>query len=305
MLFLFLILIKNHNNFREEGESNKTCSFNSCVIASVEQTTLSHRFYASYYESSHMFINNVLKEVAYMIGCLVIHGYTGGPYELEPLVDYLRAQTNWQISVPTLPGHGRNLELTEPCYKQWIQKAEDTLKMLQKKYDTIYVIGFSMGGMIASYLAGTFKVDKLVLLATAGKFIAFRQLSREVGKLVIDGLTGKAHENYIYAWYKRKSRKVPLKAYIEFIKLVKYTRTYLNKIDAPVLIAQGRRDEVVPYQTMHYLDKEIASDLKEIVLFERSNHRICLGEDKDTINDMVYNFLNKPYEKVNNTIVIK
>lgn len=104
-----------------------------------------------------------------MIGCLMIHGYTGGPHELQPLVDYLRVKTNWDIVVPILPGHGKNLQLANPCYKQWLQKAEDAFQTLKRNYDTIYVIGFSMGGMIASYLAGTFKVDKLVLLATAGK----------------------------------------------------------------------------------------------------------------------------------------
>lgn len=228
-----------------------------------------------------------------MIGCLIIHGYTGGPYELQPLTNYLRAQTNWDIVVPTLPGHGRNLQLTNSSYKRWLKKAEDTLQQLMEKYDTIYIIGFSMGGMIASYLAGTFKIDKLVLLSTSGKFIALKQLARGMGQLVADGLTGKILKNHSYLWYKRKRGKVPLKAYIEFLRLVKYTRTYLRKINSPVLIAQGRQDHVVPYQVLHYLDKEITSPNKEIILFERSNHLICLGKDKETLNEMVYHFLNE------------
>lgn len=227
-----------------------------------------------------------------MIGCLIIHGYTGGPYELQPLVDYLRNQTNWEIAVPTLPGHGKNLQLINPCYMKWLQKAEESLHLLKAKYDTVYVIGFSMGGMIASYLAGKFKVDKLVLLATSGKYIALKRMTLDIGKFITDSMTGKMRDHYFYLWFKKKRGKVPLKAYVEFFKLVKYTRTYLKKIKSPVLIAQGRQDGVVPYSALTYLDREITSETKEIILFEQSNHLICLGKDKDTLNEIIYEFLN-------------
>ena len=35
-----------------------------------------------------------------MIGCLCIHGFTGGPYEIEPLTTFLEEKTDWLISVP-------------------------------------------------------------------------------------------------------------------------------------------------------------------------------------------------------------
>ncbi|WP_343032932.1 alpha/beta hydrolase [Virgibacillus doumboii] len=107
-----------------------------------------------------------------MVGCLIIHGYTGGPYEVEPLAAYLREQTDWYVEVPTLPGHGENLALENVSHKKWLTAAENSLKQLSEKVDKIYLIGFSMGGMIAAYLAAKHKIDKLVLLAPAGKFIS-------------------------------------------------------------------------------------------------------------------------------------
>ena len=44
-------------------------------------------------------------------GVLFIHGFTGGPFEVRPFVNYLRKETDWTIIVPTLPGHGVTLEL--------------------------------------------------------------------------------------------------------------------------------------------------------------------------------------------------
>lgn len=227
-----------------------------------------------------------------MVGCLIFHGYTGGPYEVEPLAIYLKEQTNWEIVVPTLPGHGENLALKGVSHEKWLNAAEHSLQKLREKYSQIYLIGFSMGGMIAAYLAGKFKIDKLVLLATAGRFISLKRLTLDVGEVIIDGLKGNLQENVYYTRYQRKIGKIPFKANLEFLKLVKYTKEYLKDIESPVFIAQGCQDGVVPLKAASYLDKEIStSKRKEVVLFERSDHLICWGEDKDVLNTMVYEFL--------------
>ncbi|ASN07097.1 alpha/beta hydrolase [Virgibacillus necropolis] len=228
-----------------------------------------------------------------MIACLLLHGYTGGPYEIEPLSNFLKEETNWHIEVPTLPGHGRKLTLKNVSHKKWISAAEDSLKQLLAKYDEVYLIGFSMGGMIASYLAAKYKVDKLVLLASARKYLSFKQIFFDIHQVCVDGLKGNIKKNKLYIHYRKKLGGVPFKSNLEFLKLVKFTKPYLKKIDSSVLIAQGQKDGMVPYKTAYFLDKEINSEEKEVVFFERSRHLICLGEDKDTLNKMVYNFLSK------------
>ncbi|MCT1902846.1 carboxylesterase [Oceanobacillus sojae] len=226
-----------------------------------------------------------------MIGCLIIHGYTGGPYEVEPLANYLRDNTDWHIEVPTLPGHGTELNLENASYESWIQAAEEELQTLIEQFETIYVIGFSMGGMIASYLAAKYKIDRLVLLATSGKYLCLKQLGLDAAAVIGDGLRGHLKENQLFNHYKKKMGVVPLKAHFEFMKLVRFTRKYLDKVKSPVLIAQGQLDGMVPYKTAYYLDKLIHSEKKEVVFFERSKHLICLGTDKDTLNNMIYGFL--------------
>jgi len=228
-----------------------------------------------------------------MIGCMLIHGYTGGPYELAPLTNYLKENTNFIVVVPTLPGHGKNLALDDVSHEDWLNTAEETFLQLRKKVNRIYLIGFSMGGMIASYLAAKYNVNKLVLLATAGKYLSFKQIGLDMSTIFKDGVSGKLNENKLFQHYKTKRGEVPLKAHIEFIKLVKKTRGYLNEVDNPVLIAQGQLDSMVPYQTAYYLAEEIASEDKEVILFDQSKHLICLGKDKDVLNSIIYRFLTK------------
>lgn len=226
-----------------------------------------------------------------MIGCLIIHGYTGSPSEVGPLATYLEEKTDWNIKVPTLPGHGVELALDDASYEEWLSKAEEALQQLKAKYDSVYLIGFSMGGMIASYLAATYEVDKLVLLATAGKYFSFRQMTLNVAEIIKDGVKGELHKNRLYVNYKNKANDVPLQANIEFLKLVRQTKKHLKDIQTPVLIAHGLQDQVIPPETAEYLDKEIPAKEKQVVLFEQSDHLICLGNDKDILNKMIFEFL--------------
>src|SRR5699024_1102051 len=190
-----------------------------------------------------------------MIGCLIIHGYTGGPFEVRPLTDYLKKHTNFHIEVPTLPGHGGILTLDNVTYEKWLSAAEKSYKKLKKKTDRIFIIGFSMGGMIAAYLAAKYNVEKLVLLATAVKYLSFTQISRDVGEVIKDRLKGKIKDNMLHQQYKTKIGAVPIKANIEFMRLVRFTRKHLKDVDVPLLIANGHLDSLVPYRTACFLAK--------------------------------------------------
>src|SRR5690625_1871160 len=219
-----------------------------------------------------------------MIGCLIIHGFTGGPYEVEPLTNYLKEKTNWQIEVPVLSGHGTELDLEHVNYEEWLSDAVEALITLKETCETIYVIGFSMGGMIAAYLAANYQIDRLVLLSTARRYLSFRHLSTYIRYGIEAMFKDELKESPLYKHYKYKFDVVPLTANIEFMKLVNKTKAYLKHVTTPVFIAQGQKDALVPAKTPYYLHDEISSEDKEVVFFERSNHLICLGNDQDVLN---------------------
>lgn len=225
-----------------------------------------------------------------MIGCLCIHGFTGGPYEITPLADYLKEVTDWYIEVPCLPGHGESLNLNSATYLEWVDEAEQTLLKVKEKCDTIYLIGFSMGGMISAYLASKYKADKLVLLSASRKYISVGQMGKDIGQFVQERLKGKLEDNTLFQRYRQKKGAVPLRAVVQFLKCMRFTKPFLKEVHCPVLIAQGIQDGMVPYKSVHYLDKEIPGET-EVIYYHDSKHHICLGTDRDVLIEKVYIFL--------------
>ena len=142
------------------------------------------------------------------IGVLCIHGFSGGPYEVEPFAAYLREQTNWRIAVPTLSGHGEALNLRGFTAKHWLMDAELAYRALAKKVDEVMVVGFSMGGIIALYLAKRYKVKKLVLLSAAAKYVNPTQLAKDIKMLASEAYQRNLYRNELFLRYQHKFNNV-------------------------------------------------------------------------------------------------
>lgn len=226
-----------------------------------------------------------------MIGCLCIHGFTGAPYEVEPLVEYLKNRTDWVFRVPTLPGHGETLRLKGVHYQEWIRHAEEELKELLEICDEVYVVGFSMGGLIASFLAAHYPVDKLILLSAAAYYIHPKQLAADVKMFIKDIFTGSIRNNELFLRYKRKITETPLAATLEFRRLVTYIRPMLHQVNVPTFIAQGESDGIVPPKSAEYLYRTIGAKEKKIIYIKESKHHICHCGERTVLFSQVLDFL--------------
>lgn len=234
---------------------------------------------------------DVEKGVVYVIGCLCIHGFTGNPTEVEPLVNHLRKHTDWQIAVPTLPGHGESLKLKGISYNQWIEHAEKELQELLRTCDTVYVVGFSMGGIIASYLAVHYPINKLILLSAAAYYVNPKQLAKDIAEMIKDTFKGRIKENELYIRYSRKIKETPIAATLQFRKLVASIRPMLNRVTIPTLIAQGESDGVVPPRSAQYLYETIGAPDKKLLFLKESKHLICHCNERDKLFHEVLDFL--------------
>lgn len=228
----------------------------------------------------------------YLIGCLCIHGFTGAPYEVEPLANHLSEHTQWEIAVPTLPGHGESLQLKGIAYEQWIEHAELELKKLQKTCEKVYVVGFSMGGMIASHLAIHNRVEKLILLSAAAYYINPKQIATDIGEMIRDSFHGRLNENELFNRYKRKIKETPLAATFQFRRLVSSIRPVLNEVKIPTLIAQGESDGMVPPKAAQYLYEQIGTEQKKLIYVKDSKHHICHCNENERLFAEIVHFLN-------------
>ncbi|QGQ44066.1 alpha/beta hydrolase [Metabacillus sediminilitoris] len=241
-----------------------------------------------------------------MIGCLFIHGFTGAPYEVDPLANDIKKKTGWLVRVPTLPGHGVTLSLKGHTYNEWVECAEQELLALMDEVDEVYVIGFSMGGVIASYLAAKYEVKKLVLLSAAIYYVNPKQILLDCKEMIKDFWNGNLNQNELYNRYKRKLLETPLRATFEFQKLVKKVKPYLNELTLPVLIIQGECDGIVPVKSAHYLYKTIPSKEKVLRLLPCSKHHVCHGEEYEDLKEYVETFLYEgTKEKLNHPVKVQ
>nr|APZ78848.1 alpha/beta hydrolase [Stigmatella aurantiaca] len=103
--------------------------------------------------------------------CLLLHGFTGSPWEMLPLGEALAAQGMY-VKAPRLPGHGTTPEaLLKVNHRDWEQAAAESLRSLTG-FRRVFVAGLSMGALLALGLAAQFPqvVRGLVLIAPAARF---------------------------------------------------------------------------------------------------------------------------------------
>lgn len=62
-------------------------------------------------------------------------------------------------------------------YKDWVQRCEAKLSLAIKENPNVILIGFSMGGVIASYLASIYKVQSLILCAPAFEYLDIKKVT--------------------------------------------------------------------------------------------------------------------------------
>lgn len=226
-------------------------------------------------------------------GVLCIHGFTGGPYEIQPFVQYIEEKTDWVVEIPTLPGHGPTLSLNEFTAENWMMKAEQTLRLMIKQVERIVIVGFSMGGLIALYLAQRYKIDRIVLLSAAAKYVSFGQLFKDIKGVFWDSIRGKLSTNALYHLYEYKLTHTPILATIEFLRIVKMVAPHYESVTTPVCIVQGKKDGIVPFTSAQHLYDHLGSVEKQLIISEDGKHLVCYSADCEEWFEKVLSFLQK------------
>ncbi|GAE28232.1 carboxylesterase [Halalkalibacter wakoensis JCM 9140] len=232
-----------------------------------------------------------------MIGCLCLHGFTGEPWEVEPVSTYFLEQKRWLVYTPTLPGHGPKGNLRDVTYQEWVYAAEVSIQALLKRCEKVYVIGFSMGGMLACYIAAKYNVEKLVLLSAAAYYTNPQQLLQELKDKVRLRVLGELDSDEHYVRYRKKIIDTPMTAVFQFMQVVKKIKPCIRKVSAPTLILQGELDGIVPPKSAVYLYETIGSKDKELILLPESKHLICHGFEKEILLNKIEAFLCKEEDK--------
>ncbi|NOU99070.1 alpha/beta hydrolase [Paenibacillus planticolens] len=216
--------------------------------------------------------------------CLLFHGFTGGPYEVEPLARHLR-ERGQLCKVPELPWHGESYhQLKSSRWEDWVKAAEEHAETMTRDYGQFDMVGFSMGGLLAAYLSVRYPVRRLILLNTAVIYVSPGRMLEEM----------RNEWKYQRKISLNKAKSTPLSAAWQFTRLVRKLKPELSQVSIPTLIAQSERDHVIHPQSARYIYRKVRGQ-REIHWHPRSNHLICHSDDAAVLFRQVSAFLDKEY----------
>src|SRR5579871_2854406 len=86
-------------------------------------------------------------------GLLVVHGFTGTPFEVRPCGEALNAR-GFTVVGPRLAGHGGSIgELSSTRWPDWYATVENAFDELRARCDAVALCGLSLGGLLTLELA--------------------------------------------------------------------------------------------------------------------------------------------------------
>lgn len=220
---------------------------------------------------------------------LVIHGFAGGTYDEEQLANYLELNRDFDVFQFTLPGHDKNLSKVQ--HQEWMTESTNQIEWLIKNgYNRIYLIGHSMGGVIATYLACRYKqVKKLVLAAPAFHYLNVIKDELNIGESL--KVAPKIMKDYGSDEVIARLLKLNISVLKEFMDLVKEYYDYPKQLTCKLLVLQGKSDNLVPISSSEYVYEKAKSKDKELVLLDDVTHDIFRTEKKEEIFKLVERFL--------------
>lgn len=212
---------------------------------------------------------------------------------MEPLFQYLKSRYDFEYEFPVYPGHGLELNFKNITGEDWYTEAFEAFQVLSAKVDKIYIIGFSMGGLFASYIAEHHKVDRLLLIAPAFEYTHLNKLSRL--NLRPEGL-GEHLKIKTMDAVKSRLPKLSIRAFNEFRLIMEAKMPNYEKIKAETLIVHGKIDLLVPYLSSVEAQKKIANSRLELI--EDAPHVMSYTENhQHTLNILAERFLFKELKK--------
>ena len=99
-------------------------------------------------------------------GCLLIHGFTGAPKEMRWMGEHLASQ-GFSVLGVRFAGHATQPDdMIRSRWTDWIASVEDGYHLLRGLADHIYLMGLSMGGVLALLMSTRLDVKGVVAIST-------------------------------------------------------------------------------------------------------------------------------------------
>lgn len=228
-------------------------------------------------------------------GVLLIHGFTGQTYSLRPLAMAF-ARSGFAVELPLLPGHGTSVEDLETCrFSDWTSFLEAALEEMSTRVDDVVLVGHSMGGTLACWLAerhdrvaGVILINPLIRQTTRTNMALLRRELAE-GKTTFSSKgsdikrPGQSGGSY---------GETPIRPLLSLLEGAAEVERDLAKIDVPVLLFTSTEDHVVPPASGDTIVERVHGGVERVYL-ENSYHTAMLDYDAPELESRSVAFARK------------
>jgi len=246
---------------------------------------------------------------------LLLHGFTGSPYEVHLLGKYLHEKHGLHCAAPLLAGHHASLAaLSRTRWHDWLSSADAALHKLWRQVAAtataprLSVVGLSMGGLLAlelcrRYPASSSRTGPAQPAITAFAAMAvplwlpapymrgIRRLCTVPGirRLAIPKLFGSDLRERNLPRPPLRPRAMPLKCLASLLDLMDETARHLGEVRQPGLLCHGMSDHTAPYAAMAAIAAGLGTPKESLrcVALPQSYHLLPLDVEREFLFDEI------------------
>jgi len=238
--------------------------------------------------------------------CLLLHGWLGSPADFTTLPAAL-AEAGWDVYVPLHPGHGTQpSDLEGITAEKLLAGARGHYDSLRSRYDRVVLVGFSMGGSMATILAAEEPPDMLVLIAPfyavthkwyyilparwwhAMLSCVVRYIPRDTSFLRVN--RAEAREDIVTY----NAFPIDITKALFTLRRIAVKQADVSRLTMPVLVVYAPKDQVAASSAIDAYLERMPAQTKERFACPRSDHYILYDYDAEEAVAAIVGFVRRP-----------
>lgn len=232
-------------------------------------------------------------------GVLIIHGFTGSPVSMRPLATRF-VDAGYSVEMVLLPGHGTSLEdMKRTTFSDWSLAAEQALLNLSARTERVVVVGLSMGGLIACWLAERHPTLAGIVVINPIIESLGAEMEEGIAAMIdagVDEADGIGSDIAKEGVEESSYSKTPLAPLLSMLTAANEISANLSKIVCPVLCFRSSQDHLLEANHSDRLMNDVAGPAERIVL-DNSYHVATLDYDADLVETQALAFVERLVEE--------
>ncbi len=234
-------------------------------------------------------------------GCLMIHGFTGAPKEMRWMGEHLAAQGFSVLGVRLAAHATRPEHMIRSRYTDWIASVEDGYHLLRGLADNIYLVGLSMGGVLALLTSTWLDVKGVVAMSTPLRMPADWRLKYVRWLSMVWPFMPKSDLPLGSGWFDQQAWRDhvsypqnPVRSIEELNALLAVLRGALPEVRVPVLLIHSANDKYIVPQNMDDIFSALTNARgKTRLLIQRSGHVVTRDAARLQVFDAATQFIHR------------